>query len=73
MTTNYDPIAEQYQRAKQQPWRAHIEAFTLLRLVGDPTRKAVIDCQSASNILPRSACKRDPFGGGAVGGARVAK
>lgn len=28
MTTNYDPIAEQYKRAKQQPWRAHIEAFT---------------------------------------------
>jgi hypothetical protein len=25
MTTNYDPIAEQYKRAKRQPWRAHIE------------------------------------------------
>jgi hypothetical protein len=26
MTTNYDLIAEQYKRAKQQPWRADIEA-----------------------------------------------
>jgi hypothetical protein len=37
MTTNYDPIAEQYKRAKQRPWRALIEAFTLIRLIGDPT------------------------------------
>jgi hypothetical protein len=28
MTTNYDPIAEQYKRSKQQPWRADVEAFT---------------------------------------------
>ena len=26
MTTNYDPIAEQYKRSKQQPWRTFIEA-----------------------------------------------
>ena len=43
MTTNYDPIAEQYRRSKQQPWRGHIEAFTLMGLIGDPTGKAVID------------------------------
>ena len=43
MTTNYDPIAEQYKRSKQQPWRAHIEAFTLMRLIGNPTGKTVID------------------------------
>ena len=36
MTTNYDPIAELYRRAKQQPWRAYIEAFTLVALIGDP-------------------------------------
>jgi hypothetical protein len=29
MTTNYDPIAERYKRAKRQPWRTHIEAYTL--------------------------------------------
>ena len=36
MTTNYDPIAEQYQRSKQQPWRTFIECFTLMELMGDP-------------------------------------
>jgi len=25
MTTNYDPIAEQYKRSKETPWRSHIE------------------------------------------------
>jgi hypothetical protein len=29
MTTNYNEIAEEYKRAKQQPWRLHIEHFTL--------------------------------------------
>jgi hypothetical protein len=43
MTTNYDPIAEQYKRSKQQPWRADVEAFTLMRLIGDPVGKVVID------------------------------
>jgi toxoflavin synthase len=41
MTTNYDPIAEKYKRSKQQPWRAFVEAFTLMRLVGDPTAAPV--------------------------------
>jgi hypothetical protein len=43
MTTNYDPIAQQYKRSKQQPWRTYVEAFTLMRLIGDPTGRAVID------------------------------
>ena len=43
MTTNYDPIAEQYKRSKQQPWRTHIEAFTLMELIGDPSGLAVVD------------------------------
>ena len=43
MSSNYDLIAEEYKRAKQQPWRAHIEVFTLMRLIGDPTAKSVID------------------------------
>ena len=25
MPTDYDPIAGQYQRAKRQPWRGHVE------------------------------------------------
>ena len=41
MTTDYDPIAEQYRRAKQQAWRLHIEAFSLMSLIGDATGKSV--------------------------------
>jgi hypothetical protein len=36
MTTDYAPIAEQYQRSKQHPWRTYVESFTLLALIGDP-------------------------------------
>ena len=58
MTTNYDPIAEQYKRAKQQPWRAHIEAFTLMQLIGDPTGKAVIDIACGEGSYARMIRQR---------------
>jgi hypothetical protein len=32
MTTDYDPIAEQYKRSKLQLWRTHIESFSLIGL-----------------------------------------
>jgi hypothetical protein len=35
MDTDYDRIATKYKRAKVQPWRAHVEQYTLLRLVGN--------------------------------------
>ena len=53
MTTNYDPIAEQYKRAKQQPWLALIEAFTLMRLIGDPTGKTAIDIACGEGFYTR--------------------
>src|SRR6185312_7072670 len=53
MTTNYDPIAEQYKRAKRQPWRAYVEAFTLLKLVGAPTAKKVIDIACGEGFYTR--------------------
>lgn len=53
MTTNYDLIAEQYRRAKQQPWRIHIEAFTLVRLIGDLTGKTVIDIACGEGFYTR--------------------
>jgi hypothetical protein len=37
MTTDYDPIADQYRRAKQQPWRGCLESSSVLALIGDPT------------------------------------
>jgi toxoflavin synthase len=62
MTTNYDPIAEQYKRSKQQPWRTHIEAFTLMRLIGDPTSKAVVDiaCGEGSGRCASGARRKSP-------------
>lgn len=32
MATNYDEIAAEYKRAKQQLWRLHLEHFTLFKL-----------------------------------------
>jgi ubiquinone/menaquinone biosynthesis C-methylase UbiE len=43
MATNYDAIAEEYKRAKLQPWRLHIETFMLFDLVGDLAGKSVLD------------------------------
>lgn len=43
MATDYDTIAEKYQRAKLQPRRAHVEVYTSLGLVGDLNGKSVVD------------------------------
>jgi SAM-dependent methyltransferase len=43
MPTDYDAISGRYQRAKRQPWREHVEAFTFLGLLGDLTGKAAVD------------------------------
>jgi ubiquinone/menaquinone biosynthesis C-methylase UbiE len=43
MTTDYNLIAEEYKRAKLQPWRRHIELYTLFGLLGDPAGKTVLD------------------------------
>ena len=58
MTTNYDPIAEQYKRSKQQPWRTHVEAFTLMRLIGHPAGKAVIDVACGEGFYTRMISER---------------
>ena len=53
MTTNYDPIAEQYQRSKQAPWRVHIEAHTLLGLVGNLQGLDVLDVACGEGFYTR--------------------
>lgn len=53
MTTDYDPIAEQYKLAKQQPWRAAIEAYTLMQLVGDLAGKSVVDLACGEGFYTR--------------------
>ena len=53
MTTDYNPIAEQYQRSKQQPWRTFIECFTLMDLIGDPTGLSVLDLACGEGFYTR--------------------
>jgi SAM-dependent methyltransferase len=53
MTTNYDTIARQYQRAKLQPWRTHVESFTLLELVGDLEGQRVLDVACGEGFYTR--------------------
>ena len=58
MTTDYDPIAEQYKRSKLQPWRMYIESFTLMSLMGDASGKTVVDlanfdqCRIEGGMIP---------------------
>ena len=54
MDTDYDRIAGQYQRAKLQPWRAHVERYTLLRLAGNVAGKAVIDLACGEGYYTRA-------------------
>ncbi len=54
MDNEYDRIAQQYKRARFQPWRTHIEHYTLLRLVGDVAGKAVIDLACGEGYYTRA-------------------
>ena len=62
MSSDYDAIAERYQRAKQQPWRAYIESFTLMGLVGDPSglsvERPVLSDEEVARII--AASNREP-------------
>ena len=53
MTTDYNPIAEQYQRSKQQPWRTFVECFTLMDLIGDPTGLSALDLACGEGFYTR--------------------
>jgi toxoflavin synthase len=53
MDTDYDQIAGQYKRAKLQPWRTHIERYSLLQLVGDVAGKTVIDLACGEGYYTR--------------------
>jgi ubiquinone/menaquinone biosynthesis C-methylase UbiE len=43
MTTDYDKIAIEYQESKLQPWRTHIEQYTLLNVVGEVRGLCTLD------------------------------
>jgi ubiquinone/menaquinone biosynthesis C-methylase UbiE len=53
MTTNYDLIAAQYKRSKLQPWRTHIEACTLVDLVGEVAGQSVLDVACGEGFYAR--------------------
>lgn len=53
MGTDYDAIAAGYKRAKQQPWRHAIESYTLMGLVGDLERQAVVDLACGEGFYTR--------------------
>jgi len=53
MPTDYDQIAEQYQRAKRQPWRMHVEHYTLFELLGDLRGRSVLDLACGDGFFSR--------------------
>lgn len=53
MTTNYDPIAEQYKRSKEAPWRTHVEYFTLLETIGPLEGLSVLDVACGEGFYTR--------------------
>jgi toxoflavin synthase len=53
MRTDYDVIASDYKRAKQQPWRSFIESFTLMNLIGDLADKSVVDLACGEGFYTR--------------------
>ncbi|MFR9753999.1 class I SAM-dependent methyltransferase [Nocardia sp. 004] len=55
MSTDYDEnlVAEQYRRAKEQPWRSQIETYSLMKLIGDPSGKKVIDIACGEGYFTR--------------------
>src|SRR4051812_31505249 len=58
MTTNYDDIAAEYQRAKQQPWRLHLEHYTFFKLLGDVRGKTVLDLACGEGFYSRFIKRR---------------
>jgi toxoflavin synthase len=53
MRTDYDAIAGDYKRAKQQPWRSFIESFTLMNLIDDLADKSVVDLACGEGFYTR--------------------
>jgi ubiquinone/menaquinone biosynthesis C-methylase UbiE len=58
MTTDYNAIAAEYKRCKQQPWRLHVEYFTLLELTGALAGKSVLDFACGEGFYSRALRRR---------------
>src|SRR5262245_54525784 len=53
MRTDYNAIAAEYKKCKQQPWRSYIEHFTLFGLIGDLTGNSVLDLACGEGFYTR--------------------
>ena len=53
MCTNYDRITKEYQASKLQPWRTHIERYTLLRLTGGVDGLRAVDLACGEGYYTR--------------------
>jgi 2-polyprenyl-3-methyl-5-hydroxy-6-metoxy-1,4-benzoquinol methylase len=53
LSTDYNQIALEYQKCKQQPWRTFIEAYTLSGLLGDLRGKSVLDLACGEGFYSR--------------------
>jgi 2-polyprenyl-3-methyl-5-hydroxy-6-metoxy-1,4-benzoquinol methylase len=53
MGTDYNTIAKEYQASKLQPWRKHIEAYSLFNLAGDLSNKNVLDLACGEGFYSR--------------------
>lgn len=58
MASDYDLIAADYKRAKQQPWRYFIERYTLLQLIGNPEGLSVLDLACGEGHYTRELRQR---------------
>lgn len=58
MPTDYDQIAEEYKRAKEHPWRLHIEQYSFLNLIGDVAGKSVLDLACGEGFYTRRLKQR---------------
>jgi SAM-dependent methyltransferase len=50
---SYDAIAREYQQSKQLPFRIHVEAYTLTKLLGDVRSLSVLDLACGEGIYSR--------------------
>ncbi|UCE64222.1 MAG: class I SAM-dependent methyltransferase [Nitrospirota bacterium] len=53
----YNQLANQYKKAKEQPWRTRIELFSLMNLIGDLAGIKVIDVACGEGWLTRELRK----------------
>jgi len=53
VSTNYDFIAEQYKRAKLQPWRAHVESSRCWAWLVISRGKKVVDLACGEGFYSR--------------------